>query len=164
VAVQSPTAPFVGAVDASHDAAATLRAPAGTVIPAIPVAVTTTLAAFVENAAALLSVVITAVALDAGTLITASTLTLADAGDDVPAFLAPMAKFATLAVARSVFASARVVDETSYVTDAARSRRRADVAWTLVIALSATPNAVAAAALKALVIGVEANDMEPETT
>jgi hypothetical protein len=91
-------------------------------------------------------------------------LTLVDAVGDVPAFPAPTLKFAALAVARSVFAWARVVDETSYVTDAARSRRRADVPWTFVIALSVTPNAVAAAVVKALVVGAEANDIEPETT
>jgi hypothetical protein len=56
------------------------------------------------------------------------------------------------------------VVETSYVTDTARSRRRADVPWTFVIALSVTPNAVAAAVVKALVVGAEANDIEPETT
>jgi hypothetical protein len=67
VAVHVPTAPFVGAVDASHDAAATLMAPEGTAISAIPVAVAAALAALVENAAALLSVADTADALDAGT-------------------------------------------------------------------------------------------------
>ena len=157
-----PTTPFTGAVDASHDAATTVMAFAGAVIPEIPVAVAAAAATLVENAVALLSVTLALVALDAGMEIVASTLTLAVAGDDVPV-TPPTAKSA-LAVERSVFAAARVVDETSYVTDAARSRRRADVPWTFVIALSVTPNAVAAAVLNALVVGADANDIEPETT
>ena len=128
----------------------------------IPVAVDAAVAALVENAAALLSDAIAVVADDAGTEIVVSTLTLAVAGDDVPV-TPPMAKF-PLAVDRSVFAAARVVDETSYVTDAARSRRRADVPCTFVIALASTPNAVAATVLNALVVGAVANDIDPETT
>ena len=128
----------------------------------IPVAVDAAVAALVENAAALLSVAIAVVADDAGTRIVASTLTLAVAGDDVPR--TPPTEKSALAVERSVFAAARVVDETSYVTDAARSRRRAAVPWTFVIALTSTFNAVAAAVLNALVVGAVANDIEPETT
>jgi hypothetical protein len=142
-------------------------APVGAVIPVIPVDVDAAVAALVENAAALLSVAITVVAVDAGTKIIASTLTLAVAGDDVPV-TPPTANVAALAVKRSAFAAARVVDETSYVTDNARSRRRLG-GWgmfTFVIALASTFNAVAAAVLNALSVGVEAKakDIEPETT
>ena len=107
----------------AHDTAATLTALVGAVIPEIPVAAAAAAATLVENAVALLSVTLALVALDAGMEIVASTLTLALAGDDVPV-TPPTAKSA-LAIERSVFAAARVVDETSYVTDAARSRRRA---------------------------------------
>ena len=95
------------------------------VIPEIPVTVAAAAATLVKNAVALLNVTLALVALDAGIEIVASTLTLAVAGDDVRV-TPPTAKSA-LAVERSVFAAARVVDEMSYVTDAARSRRRAEV-------------------------------------
>ena len=61
VAVQSPPPPFSGAVDASHDTAATLTAPVGAVILVIPVAIDAAAAALVENAAASLSVAIAVV-------------------------------------------------------------------------------------------------------
>lgn len=161
--VHVPTTPFTGAVDASHDVATMVMASAGAVIPEIPVAVAAAAAALVENAAALLSVALALVALDAGTEIVASTLTLAVAGDDVP--VTPSTVKLALAVERSAFAAERLGEETSYVTDTARSLRRADdVPWTFVIALASTLNAVAASVLKALVVGADANEIEPETT
>lgn len=135
-------------------------------IPVIPVAVDAAVAALDENAAALLSVAIAVVADEAGTKIVASTLTLAVAGDDVPV-TPPTANVAALAVKRSAFAAERVVDETSYVTDEARSRRR--TGWgmfTFVMALTSTFSALAAAVLNASSESVETvvNDIEPETT